>query len=1029
MKIRRTLLGALAATACAVAGTQTAVAAQPAVTLTGPAKAKVGKRLRFTIAVDGVRLAAFEARVLVNGRAVELAGAGVRTANGARPLGPTQRGQSLHLGFYGARPAGASSRVAGFAYRAMRAGRITVRVADVVAVDARGRRIALAGASRAVAVGRASAVWRAPSAGGTAARRARAVDADLTGEGRIDSADVGEAIYAVNAARERGATCDLRGAYGDANRDGCVDVADIQLVRAQRSAAQAPRVDRARAAQVAGARAFVAPRPGEGVYVVTTTSDDDDAAPGDGVCATAAGRCSFRAALDEANRHRGVDHVHFDIPGPGPHTIRVLRNMIHVTDRTGGVVIDGYTQTGAAENTDPLISNARIMVQLQGPMPNAAGTTIARVSGPYFTSANNTMRGLAIFGFHRTMWLAGAQARGNRIVGNFIGLGATPANWTPAPKPLYTNGGLMIDAASDNIIGTPALEDRNVISGNYGSGVYLTHTGSDRNVIQNNIVGLSPTADRGVENHSHGVDLNFGSKSNVIGGFALRERNVIAGNDETGIELSHGYNSALPANQDHSEPFVLRANRILGNYVGFMPDGTLSPISKNHGDARQEGAIHMEDWIYDTEIRGNWFTHDTGPSIVMQNGAIDNLVTENHFGVGPDGAPAPGAGTGWAVSLREGSSGNAIVANEMANLPGGVWITGSSAGNRISRNAMRNLGGLGIDLNLDGVSTGGRSQSGPNRMQPMPAIDAATTAVVSGTTESCGSCTVEVFVASGAAGGYGPGGTYLGSAPANVTGAWSVAIPAGALAGGDLVTATATDAGGNTSEFARSVVAGEAPPPPAPDEPLAEDGFARTLASGWGAAPTGGGYRLRSALADYAVNGAVGTMRLGAGVTREAWLAGVSALDTNAVARISLDGAPAGGSAFAYLTARRSAAGNAYRAKLRFAPNGAVFAQATRVVGGAETGVGAEIQLDGLTHTAGAAYRVRMQVTGASPTTIRVTVWRDGDAEPAAPQLVRSDGEPALQAAGAPGMAAYLGGAATNAPLTVGFDDWSVRAG
>jgi hypothetical protein len=68
-------------------------------------------------------------------------------------------------------------------------------------------------------------------------------------------------------------------------------------------------------------------------------------------------------------------------------------------------------------------------------------------------------------------------------------------------------------------------------------------------------------------------------------------------------------------------------------------------------------------------------------------------------------------------------------------------------------------------------------------------------------------------------------------------------------------------------------------------------------------------------------------------------------------------------------------------------------------------------------------------VTGASPTTIRVTVWRDGDAEPATPQLGRSDGEPALQAAGAPGMAAYLGGAATNAPLTVGFDDWSVRAG
>ncbi|MGZ6070666.1 MAG: hypothetical protein ACXWK8_05580, partial [Myxococcaceae bacterium] len=40
-----------------------------------------------------------------------------------------------------------------------------------------------------------------------------------------------------------------------------------------------------------------------------STADAVDAAPGDGTCRTAAGTCTLRAALQEANAHAGPDSV------------------------------------------------------------------------------------------------------------------------------------------------------------------------------------------------------------------------------------------------------------------------------------------------------------------------------------------------------------------------------------------------------------------------------------------------------------------------------------------------------------------------------------------------------------------------------------------------------------------------------------------------------------------------------------------------------------------------------------------------
>jgi hypothetical protein len=63
-------------------------------------------------------------------------------------------------------------------------------------------------------------------------------------------------------------------------------------------------------------------------------------------------------------------------------------------------------------------------------------------------------------------------------------------------------------------------------------------------------------------------------------------------------------------------------------------------------------------------------------------------------------------------------------------------------------------------------------------------------------------------------------------------------------------------------------------------------------------------------------------------------------------------------------------------------------------------------------------------VTGASPTTIRVKAWADGQPEPSSWQFAATNSTAAVQGAGSVGLRVYM--SSTNAPVTFGFDDFSV---
>jgi hypothetical protein len=154
----------------------------------------------------------------------------------------------------------------------------------------------------------------------------------------------------------------------------------------------------------------------------------------------------------------------------------------------------------------------------------------------------------------------------------------------------------------------------------------------------------------------------------------------------------------------------------------------------------------------------------------------------------------------------------------------------------------------------------------------------------------------------------------------------------------------------------------------------------------------------------------------------------VSATNLDVSARISRSAVATGGGEFAYLVARRIDASTEYRAKVRFAADGGVYLQPTRVTGGVETSLGSgEVRVTGLTPVVGSFIWLHATFSGTNPTAITLRAWADGSPEPATAQVSLTDGTAALQAPGTVGLRAYLSASATNAPVTMTFDDITAR--
>ncbi len=333
--------------------------------------------------------------------------------------------------------------------------------------------------------------------------------------------------------------------------------------------------------------------------VVDNTGDADDADTTDGVCQTSGGVCTLRAAISQANNNRGPDTIHFNIPGGGVRRIELGSDLPPINDPSGGVTIDGYTQPGATPNTDPLTFNADIRIEIEGDSDSHAFL---------IQSAENTIRGLSIWQANVAIEMINEGADGNIIVGNMIGTDTTST---------YTRSGgigvIMNTGPDQNRIGSADLADRNIISGNGAYGIRINHGETSQNIIQNNIIGLDRTGTVALP-QSIGIDLQWWTWGNLIGGTGQYEGNLIGGNSSGGVDFSH----------------MATGNNVLGNRIGTEPDGVNYSPDTGNGN----GVIIKDDpknnYIGNNTIRGNdsdgiWHKQNyTG-----RNTFANNLISDN----------------------------------------------------------------------------------------------------------------------------------------------------------------------------------------------------------------------------------------------------------------------------------------------------------------------------------------------------------------------------------------------------------------
>ncbi len=293
------------------------------------------------------------------------------------------------------------------------------------------------------------------------------------------------------------------------------------------------------------------------------------------------------------------------------------------------------------------------------------------------------------------------------------------------------------------------------------------------NTVSGNYIGTNVNGTGALRNNGHGVYIANGARKNLIGGDTSGEGNIISGNGEDGVAIDD-------ATTIH--------NTISGNYIGTDASG-MAPLGNGVGVA-----IAATSYITvggTTAGERNVISANSEEGIIIDAGAMHNTVSGNYIGTKADGTGSLGNGQagialydGAQFNLIGGDSAGNLISNNGAFEPYGVRIDGSSTlYNTLQQNSIYNNAGKGIAL-----------VNGGNTELPAPVITEVNTNTNTITGTALANSTVEIFSDDDNEGRY-----FHGVATAGTSGIFTY-THTGTFTGTNL-TATATDAGGNTSEF------------------------------------------------------------------------------------------------------------------------------------------------------------------------------------------------------------------------------------
>ncbi len=405
---------------------------------------------------------------------------------------------------------------------------------------------------------------------------------------------------------------------------------------------------------------------------------------------------------------------------------------------------------------------------------------------------------------------------GNVIRGNYIGTDLTG---------MLDRGnllaGIVIDSVANTVIGGTTAAARNVISGNNEHGITLWNVGATGTLVAGNYIGVDAAGTGLLGNTNDGIAIGGGASGNTIGGITPGHRNIISGNLDDGIELGgSGVNN----------------NIIFGNYIGTDYTGTVDLGNTRHGVVIYNG-------VQGTQLggsnngEGNLISGNNSRGVVIDGNGLatsGNVVAGNRIGTDVGGTN-PLGNTSHGIHIFSAASGNTIggtaaTAGNIIGFNGGVGVTldnTAGSGNSMLGNSFNGNTGLGIDLGNDGITLNDGALTGgqPNLLIDFPVFTSVqlsgTTLTVSGYVGAAPGDTdfanvrVELFRSSNE-GTHGEGQAYLGFLTTDANGNFSSSLTVAGLTGTDLITATATDGSGNTSEFGPNTDVNVAPVNTAP---------------------------------------------------------------------------------------------------------------------------------------------------------------------------------------------------------------------
>ena len=221
-------------------------------------------------------------------------------------------------------------------------------------------------------------------------------------------------------------------------------------------------------------------------------------------------RCTLRAAILQANQNKGAkDTITF---APGSCTTIDL-------------------QGGTAPHPRPDHHRWQVQVELDGSSADAWPGQIPNGLSLQAGSGGSEIRGLIINDFQGS-GIRIDKSDENKIQGNYIGTDRQGLN----AESNRLDGIRLIDGAG-NVIGGTTAGQGNVISGNARQGVLIVGPQAKKNKVQGNLIGVASNGMDQVANSLDGVQVFLGSE-NEIGGTAKDARNIISGNDRNGVLIT-----------------------------------------------------------------------------------------------------------------------------------------------------------------------------------------------------------------------------------------------------------------------------------------------------------------------------------------------------------------------------------------------------------------------------------------------------------------------------------------------------------